>query len=76
MICTVCWVASSVQWGGGVNVKGKGKDGRVETTRLKNLDGIKSEGGLLSLFVVNGGSTVWKFQHHRFPLWCVIFVSP
>ena len=31
-------------------MKGKVKDGRVETTRLKNLDGIKSEGGLLSLF--------------------------
>ena len=39
-------------------MKGKGKDGRVETTRLKNLDGIKYEGILLSLFVVNGGSLV------------------
>ena len=59
-----------------MNVKGKVKDGRVETTRLKNLGGIKSEGGLLSLFVVVRWSAVWKFQLHRFPLWCVIFVLP
>ena len=59
-----------------MNVKGKVKDGRVETTRLKNLGGIKSEGGLLSLFVVVLWSAVWKFQLHFFPLWCVIFVLP
>ena len=57
-------------------MKGKVKDGRVETTRLKNLDGIKSEGGLLSSFFSVWGSAVWKIQHHRFPLWWVIFVSP
>ena len=57
-------------------MKGKGKDGRVDTTRPENLDGVKYEGCLMSFFVVNGGSAVWKFQHHRFPLWCVIFVSP
>ena len=57
-------------------MEGKSKDVRVETKSLKNLGGIKSEGGLLSLFVFVGGSAVWKFQHHRFPLWCVIFVSP
>ena len=56
-----------------MNVKGKGKYGRVETMRLKNLGGIKSEGGLLSLFVVVRWSAVWKFQLHCFPLWCVIF---
>ena len=61
---------------GGVNVEGRGKDGRVEKTRLKNLDGTKSEGGVLSSFFVVGGYTVWKFQHHCFPLWCVIFVLP
>ena len=42
--CAVC------PGGGGVNVEGKGKDGRVETTRLKNVGGIKYEGGLLSWF--------------------------
>ena len=67
--CVVC-----PEGGGGVDVEGKGKYGSVDTTRLKNLGGIKSEGGLLSLFDFVGGSAVWKFQHHRFPLWRVIFV--
>ena len=71
-----------VRPGGGVavmvaaKVEGKIKDVRLETTRLKNLGGIKYEGDLLSPFVVVRGSAVWKCQHHRFPLWCVIFVSP
>ena len=45
----------------------------METTRLKNLGGIKSGVGLVSSYVVAGGSAVCKFQHHRFPLWCVNF---
>ena len=60
----------------GVNVEGKGKDGRVEKMRLKKLGGIESGGGFLSLFVVVGGYAVRKFQHNRFTLWCIIFVSP
>ena len=68
------WGVLSIR--GGVKMEGKGKDVRVKTTRMKNLGGIKSEGGLLSSFVVVGGSAVWKFQHHRFPLCCVIFVLP
>ena len=44
-------------------MEGKSKDVRVETKSLKNLGGIKSEGGLLSLFVFVGGSAVWKFQN-------------
>ena len=59
-----------------MNVEGKVQDGRVDTTRLKNLGGIKYEGGLLSSFVVVCGTAVWKFQHHCFPILCVIFVSP
>ena len=68
--CVVC------QGGGGVKVEGKCKDGKLETTRLKNLGGIKSEGGLLLSFVVVRGSVVWRLQLHFFPLWCVIFVLP
>ena len=66
--------------GVGMKLKGKGKGGRVETTRLKNLVSIEYGGGLLLLllllFVAVRGSAVWKFQHHCFPLWCAIFVSP
>ena len=69
----MCWVVLSVRVGE-VNVEGKGKYGMEETTRLKKLGGIKSEGGLLLSFVVVRWSEVWKFQHHHFPLWCVIFV--
>ena len=62
--------------GGGVKVEGKCKDGRVETTILKNLGGIESGGGLLLSFVVIWGSAVWKFQHQSLsPLVC-IFLSP
>ena len=57
-----------------MNVKGKGKYGRVDKMRLKNLGGIKSKGVLLSWFVVVRWSDVWKFQLHCFPLWCAIFV--
>ena len=56
-------------------MEGKGKYVRVETMRLKNLGRIKSRRGLLSSSVVVRGSVVWKFQHHRFPIWYVIFVS-
>ena len=59
-----------------MDVEGKGKYGSVDTTRLKNLGGIKSEEDLLPSFVVFGGSALWKFQHHNFPLWCIICVSP
>ena len=38
-ICTVWWVVFSVRGGG---VESKGKDGRVEKTRLKNLAKIES----------------------------------
>ena len=57
-------------------LESKGKDVMLETTRLKNLYIIESGVGLLSSFVVVGGSAVCKFRHHIFPLWCVIFVSP
>ena len=44
----MCWVVPSVRGGGGgVKVEGKGKDGRVETTRPKNLGRIEFGGGLL-----------------------------
>ena len=59
--------------GGGVEVEGKGKDGRVDTTRIQKLGSITSGGGFLSLFVVVGGYLIWKFQHHICLLWCVIF---
>ena len=68
--CVVCTGGMKVE------VKGKGKDGRVEKMRLKKLGGIESGGGFLSLFVVVGGYAVRKFQHNRFTLWCIIFVSP
>ena len=48
-MCKLCWVVLSVKGGGGVKVEGKGKDGRVETTRLRNIGGVESGGGLLSL---------------------------
>ena len=60
----------------GFNVEGKGKDGRVEKMRLKNLGGIKYEGGLLLSFVAVEWYMIRKFQYHRFPLWYVIFVLP
>ena len=47
----------SVGWG-----MGKGKYGRVKTTRMKNLNKIESGGDFLSPFVVVGGSAIWKFQ--------------
>ena len=58
--------------GGGLKVEGNSKEGRIETTRTKNIGGIKYRG----VFFVVRGSAVWKFQHYRFPLLCVIFVSP
>ena len=44
--------------GRGGGVEGKGKYGRVEKLRLDILGGIEYGGGLLSLFVVVGGSAV------------------
>ena len=59
---------------GGGGVKGRGV--RVETTRLKNIGGIKSEGVLMFSFVFFKGSSVCKYQHNFFLLWCVISVLP
>ena len=75
-MCTMCCVVSYVRGRKGGECESKGKDVRVEKKRLKNLFGIKSEGGLMSSFVVFGGSAVWKFQRHPFSLWCVFFVLP
>ena len=63
-------------WGWEVKAEGKSNFRRVEKMRLKKLGRIESGRGLLSLFVVIGGYAVWKLQHNRFPLCCVIFVSP
>ena len=63
----------------GVKGGGKGMYRRVCTTRMKNLDGIKSGGGgghhhrFLSSFIVSGGVAVGKGKHFCFPLWCVIY---
>ena len=61
-------------------MENKDKDVRVEITKINNLGMIESGGVLLSLFVVvvccPGGSALGKFQHHCFPLWCVIFLMP
>ena len=46
---------------GGVKVEGNGTDEKLETTRLKNPGVVESGGGLLSSFLVVGGSAVWKF---------------
>ena len=70
------WAVLSVRVCVCVKVEVKGKYVRVETTRLKNLGGVESGGRLLLSYAVDGGSAVCKFQHHCFPIWCVIVLLP
>ena len=50
----LCYVVRPVGGEGGLKVEGKGKDGRVETTRLKKLGGNESGVGFLPSFFLGG----------------------
>ena len=58
---------------GGIKGEGKGRDGWVEMTILKNLSGIESWGRLSLLFVVDRRNFGRKGKHGHFPLRCVIY---